>query len=222
MPPKKRSVDQLADALGEHLRESLLRMREAWEDQSVPPGFLVFPTKRNEACRVSEQESKIIAADWLRREQYPFSIETPTGEVFRQRGAKDLSALTDVTVYSHGRAGLGRILNIELKAHQPNRESFRKDLEKLLREGVDGMWFHTLESADGASWTAIGRKLWWSYRTLSADPKCRRAFQEQKHAVRFKFLVLRSGEMDCFTVRFAHWKADLGERFPEVDFPVRN
>jgi hypothetical protein len=37
---------------------------------------------------------------------------------------------------------------VELKAHYCEVESIRKDLEKLIREDISGIWFHTLEKGN--------------------------------------------------------------------------
>jgi len=110
-------------------------------DESGPR--LILPSKRDASLRVSEQESKILLCEVLEDSPWYYSIEAPTSQTYRQSGSRDLSARTDLAVYS-SRAANDRVLNVELKAHSPNVESFRKDLEKLARERVEGLWFHTL------------------------------------------------------------------------------
>ena len=75
-----------------------------------------------------------------------YSVETPTAETYQQSGTYALSARADLTVHGSRRSG-DRILNVEFKAGHPPVEVFRKDLEKLTREGIPGLWFHTLEKA---------------------------------------------------------------------------
>ena len=215
---ERADVDALADQLGKYMTKTLLGMWKTWNTTPVPPQFQVFPKKRNPddeenpIIRVSEQESKVIAGIWLRRHHKPFSIETPTNEPYSFRGARGQSALTDVTVYE--RDGVTRLLNIELKAHQPEEESFRKDLEKLLREEVEGMWFHTLETADDSSWRALKRKLRNSYTALASDPNCADALINPTHVVRFNFVVMKTGEVRKGTVRFDGWDDGLEGLFP--------
>lgn len=219
MPTKDRDADQLVADLTSYMVKTLCAMEkeEELDSGSPAPNGLIFPLNRKNikgkrTRRVSEQESKIVASRWLSEEEYPFSIETPTVEGYTQTGKDPQAARTDITVFD---GNIQRRLNIELKALQSNEESFRKDLEKLLREGVEGMWFHTLESADAKSWKAIGRKLWWSYRKLESDPICADAFADPVHSVRFNFFVLTTCELDTFPVSFANWETDLGNRFPE-------
>lgn len=105
---------------------------------------LIFPFKRTDIVRVSEQESKVLLCQVLERSPWFYSVETPTRETYMQSGISALSARVDVTVYG-SRSAADRILNVELKAGVPPTESFRKDFEKLVREAVNGLWFHTLE-----------------------------------------------------------------------------
>ena len=246
-----RSEDQLAKDLGDHIKESLVAMWAARDLTTVPTDHLVFPKKRVKeggkrkiVTRVSEQESKIVATQWLSCESHPFSIETPTMERFRftptgnddeteppnrvdaSEGESDdgdgQSARTDITVYRHNGKDLQPFLNIELKALQPDWGKFRKDLEKLLRENVEGMWFHTLEAGRQDSWDGIGWKLWQAYEELE------KGFEDlmnaSSHSVRFRVIALKPTKRalvrpqeEEFKIRFAHWKDDLGGRFDRED-----
>ena len=115
---------------------------------------LIFPFKRSDLVRVSEQESKILLCQLLESTRYFYTIETPTREKYRQTGVVGQSALTDVTLYG-SRSASDRILNVELKSGTANLEAFRKDFEKLPREGVDALWFHTLERANSRTLKTI-------------------------------------------------------------------
>lgn len=217
MASSDRDIDDLVDELSAYIKESLCRTTwEGWDGGDVPPAGLIFPRKRDGTRRISEQESRIAATQWLHDGKYPFSVETPTGEKFVMSGVTEtgLSARTDITVFRVQGDDLRRLLNIEVKALQPKKEGIVGDLQKLLREQVEGMWFHTLVSADTASWRQIGRKLWWAYRDLSEDPCCLDAFRKPLHSVRFRFLDMRTSDMRKFTVRFSHWEDDLRVEFP--------
>jgi hypothetical protein len=115
---------------------------------------LIFPSYRTDAARISEQESKIMLCQVLEASPWFYSIETPTRETYVQSGLTPLSARTDVTVYGT-KSAADRVLNIELKQGLPPVEHFRKDFEKLLRERVDGLWFHTLERAGAGTIPAL-------------------------------------------------------------------
>ena len=126
---------------------------------------LMLPARRDASERISEQESKIVFCHRLERSDWLYSIETPTSETYRQTGSQSLSARTDVSLYGARDTG-SKLVNIELKAHNPPLENFRKDLEKLLREGLDGVWFHTLKSANRGTLPSIFRKMRESFRRL--------------------------------------------------------
>src|SRR5437879_4792613 len=72
---------------------------------------LMWPAYRDDSSRVSEQESKIVITHWLESNELHFSVETPTRQVYRQSGTRDLSARIDVTVYG-SRDPADRILNL--------------------------------------------------------------------------------------------------------------
>ena len=103
--------------------------------------------KRNGLRRVSEQESKILISQWLTGNGIYYSIETPTRKKYQQSGHAKISARIDVTAYGSSDPR-DRCLNMELKAGTSSLEAYRKDFEKLLREGIPGLWFHTLEKAN--------------------------------------------------------------------------
>jgi len=107
---------------------------------------LIFPFSRTDVARVSEQESRVLLCQLLEQSGLYYSVETPTREKYTQSGSYDLSGRVDVTVYS-SRSATDRLLNVELKAGTPPMEAFRKDFEKLTREGIEGLWFHTLAAA---------------------------------------------------------------------------
>ena len=109
---------------------------------------LIWPQYRNGGRRVSEQELRILCTQYFEKERWPYSIETPTTETYIQSGTTAMSGRVDLTVYDSNNPNV-RSLNIELKAHNPGFVSFRKDFEKLVREGqeprADCLWFHLLE-----------------------------------------------------------------------------
>jgi hypothetical protein len=64
-----------------------------------------------------------------------------------------MSAQTDLTLYARNREP---ILNVEFKAKgfstsARNLSTIKKDLQKLLREPIAGMWFHILQSVDNST-----------------------------------------------------------------------
>lgn len=106
---------------------------------------LLFPCCRNGKSRISEQESRVIFCNLLYDKKIPFSIETPTLGTYSFSGKYELSARVDLTIYDENK---NRVLNIELKSHNPQQKNITKDFEKIVREGKPGNWFHTLENID--------------------------------------------------------------------------
>ena len=168
---------------------------------------LIWPLKRDDTTRVSEQESKILITQWLERNGVFYSIETPTREMYTQSGNAALSARIDVTVYG-SRDPADRVLNLELKAGTANLEAFRKDFEKLLREGVPGLWFHTLRNAGDATWRSIENKI-----RVALDRVLEHA-EAATHSIHFAFCILEQPTLVEFDLDFsADWRDHLGQRF---------
>ena len=157
-----RDTQQLIENMTRHVASSLGSLYS--RDPSAPaPAHLIFPQKRQGEVRVSEQESKILFCGWLNNSRLLHSVETPTLETYcqqpqRPEGNKALSARTDLTLWDTFNGELQPWVNIELKAHNCELESIRKDLEKLLRENVDGIWFHTLEKANSTTFRSLFSK----------------------------------------------------------------
>ncbi len=167
---------------------------------------LILPTTRDDAIRVSEQESRILLSHWLEREGMPYSIETPTVERYRQKGKSPQSASTDITVY-HSRNPGDRILNVEFKQGLANDEAFRKDFEKLLRERTDGLWFHTLEHANMRTWSKMEERLQRAFQTE------RKHVDAANHSLSFAFCVLNPPQFVWFDLDL---DGDFGSQWPQA------
>ncbi len=168
---------------------------------------LIWPMKRNNSPRVSEQESKILITQWLEHKGKFYSIETPTRETYTQSGNAAMSALIDVTIYGT-RDPADRVLNVELKAGTPSLEAFRKDFEKLLRERVPGLWFHTLTNANDATWDSIEAKMYESLDRLLEHTGL------ATHTVHFAFCVLERPQLVEFDLDFStDWRDHLSRLF---------
>ena len=202
-----------------------------WADGRGPRPGLIFPVTRSpqtpgqHAIRVSEQESRVLITEWLENHGFHYSIETPTIETYQQSGSRKLSARTDITVYrSFDPDPSQRVLNIELKAGLPTWEAFRKDFEKLLREGVPGLWFHTLAKADAKVWTAIENKIRLSLSEIpTEDPDSStrdrkdlgEVIESATNSVHFVFFVLETGSIEqSFNIDFnLDWYDQLKKGF---------
>ena len=148
------NLDQYLEGL---LNQVCTDLTQMYPSEQQPSGYgLVFPSKRDGTLRISEQEAKLLFVQHLTVDRrYCFSVETPTGETYQQKGKTPISARVDLTMLGPDRKP---VAHIELKAHNCTIEAIRKDLEKLLRERTTGMWFHTLHRADGRTLdTLIGK-----------------------------------------------------------------
>ena len=131
-------------------------VRSAWRSQTHGSGAgrLIFPRYRGKALRVSEQEARFAFVEALCQGPLRYSVEAPTSKLYSFSGKRRLSAQTDLQV--HGTNEIGGICNVEFKAKgisPSSRNQFQiyKDVQKLLREPVWGLWFHLLEGTDNST-----------------------------------------------------------------------
>lgn len=136
-----------------------------------PEVRLRFPTYRTEDLkvkarhRVSEQEARFAMTGELAKSSLLYAVEAPTQERYQFTGKTAISGKTDVAIYwPNG----DRMWNVEFKAKgfsgdRSLKSSIQKDIEKLLREELDGFWFHTLKSVDNTTlktvWDAFAADL---------------------------------------------------------------
>lgn len=116
-------------------------------------GHLVFPRYRDGSVRVSEQEARFAFVEALCQGPLRYSVEVPTSKLYTFKGKTPLSAQTDLQVHDVDESG---ICNVEFKAKgvsssAQNNFQIYKDLQKLLREPVWGLWFHLLEGVDNST-----------------------------------------------------------------------
>ncbi len=128
---------------------------------------LLFPRYRGKKegekgdLRVSEQGARFAFVEALcTAGQFRYSVETPTDKTYQFTGeTKEISAQTDLTVYDLQTRC--RRCNVEFKAggwstkggesNKSNVFPIHKDVLKLMREPVWGLWFHLLESTDNST-----------------------------------------------------------------------
>lgn len=127
--------------------------RAAERNEPLAAGVrLLFP-HYEKGVRVSEQEARFTFARALEDSSFLYSVETPTVELYRQKGATDSRASFDLTVLDTSARALA---NCEFKCGgasllRKNRMHIAKDLEKLLRDPGHGLWFHLLEAVDNST-----------------------------------------------------------------------
>lgn len=116
-------------------------------------GKLLFPKYRNNGLRVSEQEARFAFVEGLYSGPLLYAVEAPTSKKYTFKGKSSLSAQTDLAIHDVTEA---RICNVEFKAKgvSPSAKShfqIYKDLQKLLREPLWGLWFHLLETVNNST-----------------------------------------------------------------------
>lgn len=183
------------------LAHDLCAVHHASEDRA----YLILPIKRDGSTRFSEQESKILLSQVCERRGLYYSIETPTRETYIQSGTTALSARIDITVYAQPDQ-TSRNLNIELKAGNPPIESFRKDLEKLIREKLNGLWFHTLVSASEMTWQGIFDKVRESFRLIDKHAV------SANHKLDFAFCVINTQQLYVAEITLGPQVSDEAQR----------
>lgn len=148
-------IDRICQSTDDRLWGAYSRSLSA-ESESLYYSRLLFPNysgRRDGKLRVSEQEARFAFAESIATTPYYYSVETPTREGYQLTGSRPMSAQTDLTLYDTDRQP---ILNVEFKAKvistsARNLFSIQKDVQKLLREPTDGMWFHILEAVDNST-----------------------------------------------------------------------
>ena len=141
----------------------------------VPNGLsprLILPKKRTEDIRISEQEARFLYCSLLNNLNYFYSVETPTEEVYIQKGQTPQSAASDLSLYTYNNKAFSKVMNVEFKAHNPPEEHIRKDIEKLLKESIPGNWFHTLKNVDKRTLSRLFEKIANSLKACQTIVKC--------------------------------------------------
>ncbi len=149
-----------------------------------------WPSALNDSfrARVSEAEARVIYCLALEKQKLPYAVEVPTTQKYTFSGTTKLSARSDLVVYASQPGSpqtLIRDLAIEFKAHNPRVEAIRKDLEKLLREPCNGLWFHILKNADTRTIPVLFEKFDVAIREL------RDLWQECDHSVAICAVVMQ-------------------------------
>ncbi len=108
--------------------------------------------------RISEQEARLHFIKVLDSSDYYYSIETPTEQPYQFSGKKPISANTDLTIYTMEKKSLKKLINVEFKSGNPEPKQIDKDIEKLIREGYPGNWFHLLKTANSGTLPSLSKK----------------------------------------------------------------
>jgi hypothetical protein len=98
-----------------------------------PSPRMIFPDFSSKQERVSEQEARHIYCALVEGR----ALEAPTQNPYQFTGSKALRARTDLALYEFI-PKFRRIADIEFKALDPSEKLIKKDIEKLIREGIVG------------------------------------------------------------------------------------
>src|SRR5262249_3502563 len=102
---------------------------------------------------------------------------------------------------------MSRRLAVEFKAHNAKLSSIRKDLEKLLREDSDGLWFHVLENIDSGTVPTLLKKFEASFTALE------RHCMACRHSLTLAFLVVEKRFWLTRTLSSSQLSAELDLTF---------
>ena len=130
---------------------------------------LILPQRRSGEIRISEQEARVLYCSVLNNLNYFYSIETPTEDVYQQKGQTPISAGSDLSIFINNGNTFEKVVNVEFKAHNPQVEKIRKDIEKLIRENISGNWFHTLKNIDSKTIPTLFNKFKDSFQKCSEN-----------------------------------------------------
>ena len=171
---------------------------------------LVAPLKRDNKPRISEQEARFLMCLILNNLNVFYSIETPTKETYKFKGKSKRSASTDLTLFELKGDKLYRIFNIEFKAHNPKEKDLSKDIEKLVKENINGGWFHLFKNVDSKTLVTIFEKMKEAFNH-------NRIFESLKKEIIFAFCVL---EKRWLCQKILKPRMDI-ESFFFLDYKVR-
>ena len=128
--------------------EDLIDLKCITDADSETRNRLVYPIKRCETIRISEQEARFLFVKHVEdSSEYFYSIEAPTKEKYSFTGTNQRSGSVDVCLYNEM---LNRKHLIEFKALNGGIDSISKDFEKLFNDEVDlnNYFIHILRSTD--------------------------------------------------------------------------
>lgn len=136
----------------------------------APQSRIIFPMKRGEPVRISEQELRFIFVEQLNREisngwNVYYSVETPTKDTYRFKDTKPVidsngqSASFDLVIHDKN---YKRIALVEFKANNSNEHEHKKDFVKLSNpienEGIDTFFVEIVKGANRNTYKSLKQK----------------------------------------------------------------
>jgi len=177
---------QLADDLFEINRRICCDIWNLCAASDKPSGLsprLIFPKEKDDNLRITEQEAKILCCSVLNSLNYFYSVETPTREKYQQKGESPTCGHIDLSLYNFENNQLEHVANVEFKYSTAPKE-IAKDIEKLIKEGIHGNWFHTLKSINKRTFPKLFDKFTATFRSFSDT------FSDKNISIVFCFCVL--------------------------------
>jgi hypothetical protein len=160
---------------------------------------IIFPNKwggledsRSQGvARISEQELRFVMVRLFSPKETfnQYSVETPTSKLynFKDEGddCKKRSASIDLSLYKD----FEKVLNIEFKSLNPEKKSYSKDIQKIVRENCLGAWCHLLHKYDNGTFNnIISNKLNPAIKEITGKVR------ERSQDILFTFIVLEKKE----------------------------
>ena len=165
----------------ELVQETSRELLKIYFDKPNRRTLLKFSQYRNLDKRISEQELRFALTNLHGKFSHPklyYSIETPTSEEYSFSGKGKRSAASDLSFYHNDE----KVLNIELKAHNPEQKAIDKDIEKLVNENCNGAWIHLFKNEDSGTVQALFEKF----------KKAFNKFPISKKPISFHILILET------------------------------
>lgn len=148
----------ISEYLLELVQETSKELLKIYFEKPNRKTLLKFPKYKNGNIRISEQELRfalINIHEQLLHTGLTYSVETPTNEEYSFSSSCKRSAASDLSFYYNDK----KIVNIELKAHNPVQKTIDKDIEKLVRENCNGAWIHIFRNEHKGTVKALFEKL---------------------------------------------------------------
>lgn len=176
-------VETTKDIILEIISEAFKHVKNAYDlsTNKVPSKHsrLIFPRKRDEKIRVSEQELRFAFVEEFlkyveeKKKDWYYAVEVPTKDKldFSDKNepkvaeeGKGKSASFDLAIYTKGDKVFNLIALLEFKAGNPKKFSYHKDLVKLENKNEGGndvlrFFIEIVENPDSGTTTNIQSKL---------------------------------------------------------------
>ncbi|HIJ81290.1 MAG TPA: hypothetical protein HPP76_06250 [Desulfuromonadales bacterium] len=183
-----------------------------------------YKSDKNNAKRISEQEARFLFAHAIEngKNEYLYSIETPTVGDYSFSGSGERSASTDMSLYKNDYRK-DPIVNIEFKSKNPPEAHISKDICKLVIEQTEiknniGVWFHLVENADNGTIKSIIKKMQESF--YDKDGEYLKKYSAKYNlannsniTILFCFCVLSEG---AYWFEFIHNRGNIDDNFKTV------